>query len=494
MAWLWGIVGFVLGVALATALAFLTRHKLRKREAVFQLLKTHFVKTPLGSLRVATRNFPVRMRADVQRALDEMFTGELTYSLLTGVRLQHETFEGISLSTLLTGMMEASQIPVHYEEVNIGEDRPARVQDNSLWLAAMARSKGAILLSRVRSYGGPGSIRIDIAAPNDDAGDALIQHVFAKIEEAVRLAPSYRGKVLSMENTEDYSGEGTGLTVHAIPLTTREQVILPDETLALLDRNVIHFVRRRERLGEFGQSKKKGLLLYGPPGVGKTHTIRYLATSLPGQTTLLMTAEQMGYLSEYMSLARLLQPSIVVIEDVDLIARARGTHDGPCTEALLNKLLNEMDGLKEDAEILFILTTNRPHDLEEALAARPGRIDQSIEFDYPDAEGRRRLVRLYAREARVSQAAEDLMVQETDEVGGAFIKELVRRALLFHLERADDNAIDEIDVEKAVEELLHHGGEINVRSLGAPFGFATRQRSLTELKARPDDARPRRGK
>jgi ATP-dependent 26S proteasome regulatory subunit len=204
-----------------------------------------------------------------------------------------------------------------------------------------------------------------------------------------------------------------------------------------------------------------------------------------------MTAEQMGALSEYMSLARLLQPSIVVIEDVDLIARSRGTHDNPCTEALLNKLLNEMDGLKEDAEIVFILTTNRPHDLEQALAARPGRIDQSIEFHYPDAEGRRRLVRLYAREASVSATAEEMMIRETEEVGGAFIKELVRRALLFHLERADENVIDEIDVQAAVDELLHRGGEINARSLGAPQGFSARAQSSDALAM---DGRPARAK
>ena len=52
--------------------------------------------------------------------------------------------------------------------------------------------------------------------------------------------------------------------------------------------------------------------------------------------------------------------------------------DNPCAESLLNKLLNEMDGLKGDADILFLLTTNRPEALEQALAARPGRVDQAI--------------------------------------------------------------------------------------------------------------------
>jgi ATP-dependent Zn protease len=69
----------------------------------------------------------------------------------------------------------------------------------------------------------------------------------------------------------------------------------------------------------------------------------------------------------------------MVIEDVDLIARERGLMQHPGQESLLNKLLNEMDGLREDADVLFILTTNRPDQLEPALASRPGRIDQAIE-------------------------------------------------------------------------------------------------------------------
>ena len=167
-------------------------------------------------------------------------------------------------------------------------------------------------------------------------------------------------------------------------------------TIRLLERNVKGFIEQRERLQELGMSVKKGLLFHGPPGTGKTHTIHYLASMLSEHTTLLITAEQMGLLDEYMQLARFLQPAMVVIEDVDLIARARTSMRSPCEESMLNKLLNEMDGLREDAALLFVLTTNRPQDLEAALASRPGRVDQAIEFPLPDDAGRRKLVQLYA--------------------------------------------------------------------------------------------------
>src|SRR3546814_16196143 len=87
---------------------------------------------------------------------------------------------------------------------------------------------------------------------------------------------------------------------------------------------------------------------------------------------------------------------MVVLEDVDLVAMER-TMPGHGTNPLLFQLLNEMDGLAEDADIVFVLTTNRVDLLEPALAARPGRIDQAVEVKLPDADSRRRLLELYLR-------------------------------------------------------------------------------------------------
>ena len=148
---------------------------------------------------------------------------------------------------------------------------------------------------------------------------------------------------------------------------------------------------------------------------------------MEGQTTLLITAEQVGMLSEYMTLARLFQPSLVVIEDVDLIARDRAHMHTPGEEVLLNKLLNEMDGLKPNTDILFVLTTNRPEKLEAALASRPGRIDQAIEFPLPDDAGRAKLVRLYSRSVPVPDDVAAAVVKKTERVSASFIKELMRR-------------------------------------------------------------------
>jgi ATPase family associated with various cellular activities (AAA) len=167
-----------------------------------------------------------------------------------------------------------------------------------------------------------------------------------------------QGRVISLEGAEGFAGFGGAVKVHRLRSVPREDVILPEKTLRLLDRNISGFVAARERIKALHFTSKKGLLFYGPPGTGKTHTIHYLASQLPGHTTLLVTAEQVGLIGTYFKLARFLQPAIMVIEDVDLIAREREHLNNPLQEALLNKLLNEMDGLREDADVIFILTTN----------------------------------------------------------------------------------------------------------------------------------------
>ena len=191
--------------------------------------------------------------------------------------------------------------------------------------------------------------------------------------------------------------------------------------------------------------------------------------STSGTTTLLVTAEQVGLLAHYMSLARLLQPAMVVIEDVDLIARSRDDRRSACDESLLNGLLNEMDGLRENSDVLFILTTNRPQDLEAALANRPGRVDQAIEVPVPDAPSRDKLVRLYARGLKMADKLVAEAVKRTEGVSAAFIKELMRRTAQAALTRDSAKKVtepSEADLGTALDEMLFSGGKLNVSLLG----------------------------
>lgn len=300
----------------------------------------------------------------------------------------------------------------------------------------------------------------------EDAKSEFASGFFRRIEQLISDAGTFRGKIISLEAENDYFGASGGIKVHRLPGILRDQVILPNKTLDLLDRNVSGFIEHRASLRRMGLPAKKGLLFYGPPGTGKTHTIRYLASALEDHTTLLITAEQVGLLADYFKLARFMQPSIVIIEDVDLIARSRDLQQGACSEPLLNKLLNEMDGLRQDAEVLFILTTNRPDQLEEALASRPGRIDQAIEFPLPDEAGREKLIKLYAGQLELNAETTERLVAKTDKSSAAFIKELMRRSAQNLLENSANGELTLEHANAALDEMLFAGGSLNRRLLG----------------------------
>ena len=166
-----------------------------------------------------------------------------------------------------------------------------------------------------------------------------------------------------------------------------------------------------------------------------------------------------------------LEPATVILEDVDLIGTERD-QQSVGANALLFELLNQMDGLGEDADILFILTTNRPDFLEPALAARPGRIDLAIEVPLPDDECRRRLFELYARGLKLELADREVWVRRTKGVSAAFIRELLRKAAVLAAEAngtGPELVVTDRQMDEALAELLVAGGPMT-RSL---LGFAS---------------------
>ncbi len=437
----------------------LGRSGLRKR------LRRHFGGRALAEIVTAAREFPITSRVDVQGALEQVFA-ERPGAKLLGIHAQVMQ-ETPTLAHLFSGGPFPMDFgPLQHDEVDIGDEAPVRCLKNGLWLAREGPLPFAVLLGPSMRYGQAGGVHVEIAAPAGEAGAQFSQELFRELEVRVGAGRTYRGRVISLESYYDYSGRGGAVKVHRLHKVRREDVILPERTLTLLDRNVGKFIAARDQIKGLKFSAKKGLLFYGPPGTGKTHTIHYLASQLPEHTTLLITAEQVGLLGEYFRLARFMQPAMMVIEDVDLIARERVQMANPGQEVLLNKLLNEMDGLREDADVLFILTTNRPDQLEPALASRPGRIDQAIEFPLPDEEGRRKLVKLYSRGLQVPERLMEGVVRRTKGASPAFIKELMRRSAQFQLELGKDTDLDRAAVDAAIEEMVFIGGTLNLTLLG----------------------------
>jgi len=438
------------------------------KELTQPLLKKHFGEHSLDTLIISKRLFPLHVTADLQLVLDE-FSITREQTRLVGLN-QAQNFEGMNFASLLCTdrHSEVSVGPLAYHDMDIGDAEKVSCLENGLWMGIEENSREpyAVVLGATAGYSPNPRKTVEIAVPNSQTGKNFAMRFVTRLEQAVERSRCYRGKILSFERDSNYHGESTGIKVHRLTKVDRNQVILPSQTIELLDRNLIEFIDKRPLLAKRGMTLKKGLLFYGPPGTGKTHTLHYLAGALKDHTIFLISAEQVGLLGEYMTLARLLQPSMVVIEDADLIARDRGKM-GVCEEALLNKLLNEMDGMNPDSEILFVLTTNRPEALEHALAARPGRIDQAIEFPHPDAEGREKLVRLYSGKKDPDSEVIARVVQATEKTSCAFIKELMRRATQYSVSRDEESPVSNADVDLVIEEMLFSGGSLNRAILGA---------------------------
>ena len=241
----------------------------------------------------------------------------------------------------------------------------------------------------------------------------------------------------------------------APPGLTRDDVVLPGVVLDRIERHALGVAAHREALLAVGQHLKRGLLLYGPPGTGKTHTTRYLLGQMTGYTRLVLTGRSLVAVGAVTELARALQPAVIVLEDVDLVAEDRTM--GPRSSPVLFDLLDSMDGAAPDADLLFLLTTNRADLLEPALAARPGRVDVAVEIDLPDAPARERLLTLYGRGVPLALTEADVQaaVERTDGTTASFLKELIRRSVLEALH--DDPslpAVTGVHVTRALDDLL----------------------------------------
>lgn len=424
-------------------------------------IRRHFHPFAAEQLVTTSRSFPKTLRVEFAQPLADL-TAEVGPGGFTGLYSCDDTS---GFSALLADDRDAVRIASsHFEDVKLGEGEYSRCLKNGLWLGGRGKQRFAVFFFHAESrFGNDSILRVEVAVMPGAAGARTAARILASYDEAIRRSLVLRGRVLSLDHDEIYGT--SSLKVHPLRPVARTEIILPAATIDLIERNIVRFAAQRPALAALGLPVRKGVLFYGPPGTGKTHSIRYIVAALRGTTVFLVAAEEIRHLREYATLARALQPAVIVIEDVDLIAEDRNT--GNPAQSLLNQLLNEMDGLQEDAEILFILTTNRPEVLESALAARPGRVDQAIEFPLPDDACRGALVRLYAGKLEISDDSLAEIVRRTRGVTASFIKELMRRAAQAYLEAGGTGPVACELFVAAIEEMTLIGGKLNAKLLGA---------------------------
>jgi cell division protease FtsH len=408
------------------------------------------------ALPVVGQAFETPDQPNLQRALDGYLASDGRTHELLGVAVDPYGRSSMADLAAHRGDQALQPAPVEHASVTLADEVLPCVQ-NGLYLV---QGPGGPLAAFVR---GPNDhtfrqkVSIEAMAPSREAAEAFL----SDLRRRMREGNVYRGRVLSLF-VQDHA-----LRIAFLPTSPvdRASIILPEGLLERVERQTLRFSAHAERLRALKRHLKRGVLLYGSPGTGKTLVTRYVLGAMPGRTSLVLTGRAMGLISQACALARTLQPATVVLEDVDLVAEERTRQEPGCTGVLF-ELLNEMDGLEDDADILFVLTTNRPDVLEPALASRPGRVDQAIEIPPPDAACRRRLFELYGAGMPLPAESIERFVKRTEGVSAAFIRELMRRAALFAADEGHDVAVADVHVDQALHDLVVQGGALTASLLG----------------------------
>ena len=236
-----------------------------------------------------------------------------------------------------------------------------------------------------------------------------------------------------------------------------------ENTKASLKEAVEWPIKYPESFKNLGIRAPRGILLYGPPGSGKTLLAKAVAKEsesnfiqVKGPSLLSMwVGESEKGIRKIFERARQVAPCVIFFDEIDALAGKRGMEQGTkVTERVLNQLLAEMDGLEEIKDVTIIAATNRPDMLDSALL-RPGRFDRVILVDVPDALSRKKIFEVHTRSTPLGDDVSlNEFVRMTDGFVGADIEGFVREAAMNALRRdMKSKAVTREDFEEAFKKI-----------------------------------------
>lgn len=379
---------------------------------------------------LVSANLPIWQHVSAQRGLDVYLIERADAPDWFGIVSPHR--QHMDLMSLLRQERQSGTESVAAAEYTSAADGPAsQVDVVAFGLVCTHAPSGEPVVAALHQSAmhGPPVLAVNVLAADRRVASATAE----RLRELIEQHDVIRGQVVSFGQTENYGNALVSFLPR--PDVGFDDVILAPDVLPTVEHHILSTGEHADRLRRTGIHLKRGLLLHGPPGTGKTHTVRYLMSRAVGSTVIVLTGNSLQFIDQAAALARRLAPTIVVVEDVDLVGRDRSF--SPTGNPLLFSLLDAMDGVAADADVTFILTTNRAGDLEEALVERPGRIDLAVEIPRPDAGARAKLLRLYAGTARLDA---DLApaVEVTEGATASAMKELMRRSVLAAIEADPD--------------------------------------------------------
>ena len=228
---------------------------------------------------------------------------------------------------------------------------------------------------------------------------------------------------------------------------------------------IVDFLKNPKKYTQLGGKIPRGALLVGPPGTGKTLLAKAVAGeaqvpffSLSGSDFVEMfVGVGASRVRDLFRQAKEKAPSIIFIDEIDAIGRARGKAPSFSAnderESTLNQLLTEMDGFGSNSGVIILAATNRADVLDRALL-RPGRFDRQIYVELPDLNGRKEIFKVHAKPLKIDKSVDiDFLAKQTPGFSGADIANLCNEAALIAA-RKNKTAIDRSDFLDAVDRII----------------------------------------
>ncbi len=223
-------------------------------------------------------------------------------------------------------------------------------------------------------------------------------------------------------------------------------------------------IKNPEMFKRFGIRPPKGILLFGPPGCGKTLLARAVATESEANFITIKgpevfskwVGESEKAIREVFRKARMASPAIIFFDEFDALVprRGMGIGDSGVTERVISQLLTEMDGIMRLEDVVVIGATNRP-DIIDPAVLRPGRFDRLIYVPPPDEKARLEIFKIYTREMPLAKNVNlEELAKSTKGYSGADIEALCREAALNALRRdINSKEVTKEDFDKAMEKI-----------------------------------------
>ena len=350
-----------------------------------------------------------------------------------------------------------------YIDVNTGDKTENLVMDGQL-LIEKGDSRFIITVDvNPRCHG---SVQVEGPADRKEEIAAFVANIMTIAEKE----NFYRGKKI------EFAGRIRFLDVQ---YKSWDSIVLDAEAKLEIKANTISFLKRSEHWNKYGIPLKRGILLAGEPGTGKTIICKALMAEADGITCITTSGYDLdndNYITELYELAEDLSPCIVFIEDIDLIGQNRMEFGYQRGSALIS-FLSILDGVEEQKEIVTVATTNCLETLDKALSERPSRFDRVIKLSRPSIEQRRELINRLCQKIPLDGDTQEYIAMRAEKCTPAQLQEIVYSLVIQCPTEQSELIFNKTNIDQSIS-------RVNSRN-GHRLGFCT---SSNHNGKKPDNA------